>query len=430
MTAVLGDVLRWSLLGAGLVAALVGLLFITRGTVMRRVKGIDRDGTIASPSEPGFADSVGLLTGSLLVPGNRVSLALNGDGTFELLFADLRVAQRLVTVQMYYAAPGEVARRLSAILCERARAGVRVAVLLDAFGASGFRRRYASQLVEAGVRLMAFRPLRFRNLWVVQNRSHVRGVVIDGRVAWTGGFGIDDKWLGDGRTARGWRDTNVRFEGPAVRQLQAAFIAGWAEATGDLLSGYAETDGHEQGVSSAGLLATSPTLGSTPAERFLALSIAGAQRRLYVTNAYFAPDRNFTALLCAAARRGVDVRILVGGPRTDVRAARLAARSRYERLLDSGVRVFEYQPSTLHAKTFVIDGIWSSVGTMNFDNRSLALNDEDTLMVLDEDFARRMEALFRDDLRFAEEVELESFRRRPRLARVAEWGADLIAPLL
>ncbi|MFL5581989.1 MAG: phospholipase D-like domain-containing protein [Gemmatimonadaceae bacterium] len=424
------DIARWALTAVVLLAAVIGVLFITRGTALRRVRGMDADGTTAAPEEPGFTTMLGLLTGSTLVAGNRIELALNGDGTYERLWADLRAARLSITVQMYYAQPGQVADQLREILAERARAGVRVAFLFDAFGASALPRAYIASLRRAGVRMVPFRPLRFRNLWVVQNRSHVRGIVVDGRIGWTGGFGIDDKWLGDGRTGLAWRESNVRFEGPAVHQLMAAFVAAWAEATGELLSGTITAGTPVEGVAPAGLLATAPTLGSTPAERFLALSIAGALRRLYVTNAYFAPDRNFTRLLAAAARRGVDVQILVGGPRTDVRTARLAARSRYEKLLVAGVRMFEYQPSTLHAKTFVADGVWSSVGTMNFDNRSLALNDEVTLMVLDRGFGAEMERVFFDDLRYAEEVELASFRRRPRLVRVAEQGANLIASLL
>jgi cardiolipin synthase len=237
-------------------------------------------------------------------------------------------------------------------------------------------------------------------------------------------------WLGDGRTDRGWRETNVRFEGPAVHQLQAAFVAAWAEATGELLSGSVVVATHEGGVALAGLLATAPTLGSTPAERFLALSIAGAQKRLWITNAYFAPDRNFVAMLTDAARRGVDVRVIVGGPRTDVRVTRSAAHARFELLLRSGVRVFEYQPTTLHAKTFVVDGTWVSVGTMNFDNRSLSLNDESTLMVLDRALGSEMERVFLADLRYAEEILLAAFLNRPRMARIGEWGANLIEPLL
>jgi cardiolipin synthase len=222
----------------------------------------------------------------------------------------------------------------------------------------------------------------------------------------------------------------VRFEGPAVLGLQAAFAAAWTEATGTLVTGRTTMRREPGGVALAGLLNASPTLGSTAAERYLALSIAGARRRLYVTNAYFAPDRNFVALLARAARRGVDVRILVGGPLTDVRAARLAAHARYDSLLSAGVRVYEYQPTTLHAKTFVVDGVWVSIGTMNFDNRSLALNDESTLMVHDSSAGRRMEEVFMADLRDSKEIDLPTFRRRPWTRRVAEWAADQITRLL
>jgi cardiolipin synthase len=426
----LGEIARGGLTAVVLIAAVIGVLFVTRGTAVRRVRGVGADGVPVGVTEPDFAATVALLAGGVILPGNKVELALNGDGTYERLWADLRSATESITVQMYYAEPGRVADQLSKILIERALSGIAVFVLYDAFGAGGLKRAYLKALREAGVRVVAFRPLRFRNLWVVQNRSHIRGVVIDRRVGWTGGFGVDDKWLGDGHTDLGWRDTNIRFEGPAVSQLLAAFAAAWAEATGELFSGRIAVTYEEDGVEAAGLLATAPTLGSTAAERFLALSIAGAQEKLYITNAYFAPDRSFVALLVAAADRGVDVRVLVGGPRTDVRVARRAAHSRYDRLLVAGVRVFEYQPSTLHAKTFVVDGYWTAVGTMNFDNRSLALNDECTLMVLDKTFGSQMEEMFIADLARSEEISLVVFRKRPRIARVAEWGANLITSLL
>jgi cardiolipin synthase len=426
---VAGRVFRWLVAGVLLMVAVIGLLFITRGTAVRRVRGMGGDGTPVSPAEPAFPLAVMLLTGSPIIAGNRIELALNGDGTFPRLWADLRSAQRLITVQMYYAAPGDVADSLGAILVERARAGVAVYLLYDAFGSS-LTREYFTRLRAAGVRAVPFRPLRFRNLWVLQNRSHVRGVVVDGRVGWTGGFGIADKWLGGGQRPDEWRETNVRIEGPAALQLEAAFVASWSEATGELLTGRATLQPHDGGVARAGLLYTSPTLGSTTAERYLAMSIAGARDRLYVTNAYFAPDENFMALLTRAARRGVDVRLLVGGPKTDIRVARLAAHARFDSLLSAGVKVYEYQPSTLHAKTFVADGIWSSVGTMNFDNRSLALNDESTLMVLDSAAGRRMEEVFFDDLRRAKQIELATVRRRSWTQRVAEWAANQIVRLL
>lgn len=421
----------WLVLGATvLVVALVGLLYITRGTAVRHVRGVGADGTPVAPAEPQFPLGITLLTGAVLAPGNRVELALDGDGTFPRLWDDLRAAQRFILFQSYYGNPGAVADSLREILIERARAGVRVFVLYDAFGFQAGSRRDIEILRAAGVNAVPFRPLRLSNLYVLQNRSHVRAVVIDGEVGWTGGFGIDDKWLGDGRSPGAWRETNVRFAGPAVLQLQAAFVAAWTEATGDLFSGRAVLEPRPDGVVAAGLLYASPTLGSTVAERFLALSIAGARESLYVTNAYFAPDDNFVELLARAARRGVDVRLLVGGPLTDVRVARLAGRARYERLLEAGVKIYEWQPTVLHAKTFVVDRQWSSVGTMNFDNRSLALNDEVTLMVLDREFGAEMAGQFLEDLRFSEEISLDTFRRRSGWARVKERAARLVTRLL
>jgi len=212
--------------------------------------------------------------------------------------------------------------------------------------------------------------------------------------------------------------------------LAEAGAAAWAETTGDLFTGRVDVPLCDGSVTAAAMLYTAPTLGSTPAERFLALSIAGAQRSLFITNAYFAPDKNFVTLLVDAANRGVDVRLLVGGPRTDVRVARLAAHARYDALLAAGVHIYEYEPTTLHAKTFVVDGVWSTVGTMNFDNRSLALNDEVTLMVLDSGFGRRMETMFENDLKQATPVNAAVFARRSIFEHVKEWGANQITRLL
>lgn len=413
-----------------LLLALIGFLHLTRGTAVRHVRGVGADGIPVAPSEPQFALSVTLLTGAWMAPGNRVEVTLNGDGTYPRLWEDLRSARQSITLQLYYDSAGRMSDTLREILLDRAAAGVRVFVLYDAFGTQDIPSEHHTALREGGVLVEPFRPLRLSTLHLVQNRSHVRGIVVDGRVGWTGGFGIDDKWFGDGRSDGSWRETNVRFEGPAVRQLQAAFAAAWVEATGVLFTGRATVTGLDDGVAAAGLLYASPTLGSTAAERFFALSIAGAQKTLYITNAYFAPDRNFIELLTAAARRGVDVRLLTGGPRTDVHAVRLAGRAWYDTLLAAGMRVYEWQPSTLHAKTFVVDGVWATVGTMNFDNRSLALNDEVTLMILDRAIGQQMEGIFLDDLRYAEEIKLARFRQRGWWQRIAERAANLITRLL
>jgi cardiolipin synthase len=421
---------RWTLVVIVLLLAWIGFLQLARGSAVRHVRGVGVDGVPVAVSEPQFPLSVTMLTGAVLATGNRVEVALNGDGMYPRLWNDLRAARQSITLQLYYGNAGRMGDTLRQILLERSSAGVRVFLLYDAFGSHDIPRTDLTALRAGGVFVEPFRPLRLNTLHLFQNRSHVRGIVIDGRVGWTGGFGIDDKWLGDGRTGGSWRETNARFEGPAVRQLQAAFAASWAEATGELFSGRATLDRYEGGVAAAGLLYASPTMGSTAAERFLAISIAGARKTLYITNSYFAPPRNFIELLIDAARRGVDVRVLTAGPLTDVRTVRLAGRAWYATLLAAGVRIYEWQPSTLHAKTFVIDGLWSTVGSMNFDNRSLVLNDETNLMILDPTVGQEMTAAFVEDLRYSEEILPAKFAQRSLLQRLGERAANLFSRFL
>jgi cardiolipin synthase A/B len=420
---------RWTLIVVVAGLALIGFLHLTRGTAVRHVRGVAADGAPISVSAPEFPLMATMTTGAWLASGNLVDVMLNGDGTYPRLWDDLRSAEHSITLQLYYGAPGRMATTLGEILIERARAGVRVLVLYDAFGAVDIPAAHREQLRAAGIAVEPFRPIRLSSLHLAQHRSHVRGIVIDSRIGWTGGFGIDDKWFGDGHSHGSWRETNVRFEGPAVRQLQAAFAAAWVEATGVMLTGRATLVPHGNGATAA-LLHTEPTLGSTSAERFVALSIAAARRTLYITNPYFAPGRNFIELLIEAARRGVDVRILTAGARTDIAIVRSAGRFWYEALLSAGVRVYEWQPSTLHAKTLVVDGEWSAIGSMNFDNRSMALNDESTLMVLDATVGEEMNRIFMEDLRRAEAISLATFRQRSFVQRVMERGASLIMRML
>jgi cardiolipin synthase len=261
-----------------LVLAFVGFLHLTRGTAVRHVRGVAADRIPISVGEPEFPLMATMTTGAWLAPGNRVEVMLNGDDTYSRLWDDLRSAQRSITLQLYYGAPGRMADTLGQILRDRAKAGVQVFVLYDAFGTVDIPRAHRDELRAAGIVVEPFRPIRLSTLHLAQNRSHVRGIIVDSRVGWTGGFGIDDKWFGDGRSAGSWRETNVRFEGPAVRQLQAAFAAAWVEATGVMFTGRATVAPEENGATAAGLLYTSPTLGSTAAERFFALSIAGARK--------------------------------------------------------------------------------------------------------------------------------------------------------
>lgn len=416
-----------------LVLALIGFLYLTRGTPVHSVRAPgDAEGPPAV-DDPLFCDTIALLTKTPLTPGHRVEVMRCGNETYPRLWADLRSATRSITLQMYYCQPGRMADEFRDILLDRARAGVRVLFLRDAFGAGPLPEEYIEALKDGGVQVAEFRPTRWYELHKVQHRSHIRVVVVDGTVGWTGGFGLDDKWFGDGRHKDQWRDTNVRFEGPAVQQLQATFAAGWAEATGTLLTGdiFFPPEGLEPaGGVYAGLLHAAPTIGSTSAERFMALSIASAKQKLYVTNSYFVPNDDFCDLLTQAAKRGADVRVLTCNREGDVKTTYYAGRTRYEGLLRGGVRIFEYQPAMMHAKSIVVDGRWAAAGTMNFDNRSFAFNDESMLMALDAELGGVFERTFLEDLDYAEEIRLETFRKRGIVDRVKERAATMVSRLL
>jgi cardiolipin synthase len=422
-----------------LVFALIGVLYVTRGTPVRRVRAPgDSDGPPGA-TEMQFPATVELLTKTPLYGGHSVQLMTCGDELYPRLWEDLRNAKRSITLQLYYCNPGRMADEFAEIVLDRVKAGVRVLFLRDAFGSAPLPSEYLERLEKGGVTVAVFRPTRWWELHKVQHRSHIRVVVVDGRVGYTGGFGIDDKWYGDGRHKDQWRDSTARFTGPAVQQLQATFAAGWAEATGELLTGdhffRIEDDGEPEPTREgddvcAGLLHCSPTLGSTPAERFMALSISGARHRLWISNSYFVPDPHFCGLLTRSAKRGVDVRILTPDRHSDVRTTYFAGRHRYRELLRDGVRIFEYKPAMMHAKTLVVDGVWTGVGTNNFDNRSMAFNDESVLMTYDRGVAGALEAIFERDLKYAEEITPESFARRPWYDRILERGATALSRIL
>ena len=413
--------------------AFIGAEYSLRGIPLARVIAIGDTGGPPCVGEPLFERTMELFTGAKLQEGNDVRVLVNGDDTYPALWEDLRGAQESITLQTYFCKPGRMADTLSGIVCERARAGVRVLFLFDAFGAQGLTDEYLDNLRAAGVRVASFRPVHWYSLHKAQHRSHIRVVVVDGCIGYTGGFGIDDNWYGDGDSTDHWRDTNVRFTGPAVAQLQATFAAGWVEATGELITGdvfFPAEPRFSDSAHMAALFHSAPTIGSTPAGRFVALTISGAKHRLYITNSYFVPDDDIVEMLVRAVRRGVDVRVLTAGETTDVKITRWAGRGRYQKLLEGGVRIYEYQPTMMHAKTLVADGCWSSVGTMNFDNRSMVFNDESNLLVLDSAIGASMDSLFHSDLRSAREITLEAFARRGILAKGAERMALMVSRLL
>ncbi|HVD06452.1 MAG TPA: phospholipase D-like domain-containing protein [Gemmatimonadaceae bacterium] len=415
------------------VFTLIGFLSVTRGTPVSHVRAPgDKDGP-PSPADSMFIPTLELLTQMHLAAGNNIEIFTNGNETYPAMWRDLRSAKRSITLQMYYAQPGKVADTLRSILIERVKAGVRILFLNDAFGSQNLKEDYWQSLREAGIRVSMFRPVKWYDLDKANARSHIRVVVVDGSVAYTGGFGIDDKWLGDGRHKDQWRDTNVRFRGPAVMALQATFIEGWVEATGELMTGdlfFPPKELKHDGTQLATLLHTAPTTGSTAAERYLALSIASARKTLYISNSYFVPDDDFRRLLKAAAQRHVDVRILTTSKETDVKTTWRAGRAHYEELLGAGVRVYEYQPVMMHAKSLVVDGLWGGVGTMNFDNRSLVFNDESMLVALDRRYGAQLDSIFFEDIKYAKEIKLAEFSKRSWGQRVVERAAVLLSRVL
>ncbi len=416
-----------------LVLVLIGILSVTRdATVTRVIAEGDHEGP-PRVTDSLFARSIELFTGTHLEPGNTIELLNNGNETYPPLWKDLASAQHTITVQMYYSQPGAVADTMSKYLIDRVKAKVRVLVLMDAFGSQPLKGEWVDNLRKNGVEVAWLRPLKWYTLHKAAQRSHVRVVVVDGRVGYTGGFGLADYWLGDGRHDQQWRESNVRFTGPSVAALQAAFASGWAETTGELITGdlfFPPASFTEKGDVVAGLMHTTPTIGSTPAERFLALSIAGSQKSLYIANSYFVPGESFMQALLSAKKRGVDVRVLTVGGKTDVKTTWYAGRAYYEKLLEGGVRIYEYNPTMMHSKTIVVDGVWSGMGSLNFDNRSMSFNNESMIVALDKDIGAKMDSVFLEDLKYSTEMKLETFRKRPLMGRILEWGAQKLRRVL
>ena len=431
------SLIKYAAIGAvilfGLVLMLIGILSITHAPPVKSVIAEGDDEGPPSIEDPLFVRSMELFTGMHIEPGNKVEILLNGDGTYPQLWKDLASAERTITIQMYYSQPGKVADSVAKYLIDRAQHKVRVLLLLDAFGSQPLKPEWITSLKNAGVEVVWLRPLRWYTLQKAAQRSHVRVVVVDGKIGYTGGFGLADYWLGDGHHEDQWRESNVRFEGMTVGALQAAFASAWAEATGELLTGdmfFPKSSFADIGDVQAGLMYSIPTTGSTPAERFFALSIAGARKTLYITNSYFVPGENFLQLLLAAARRGVDVRVITVSGKTDVKTTWYAGRTYYEKLLEGGVKVYEYLPTMVHSKSMVVDGMWSYVGSMNFDNRSLSFNNESNLVVLDRRVGAQMDSIFMDDIKSSKEIKLDEFRKRPLSGKILEWGAQKLRRVL
>jgi len=375
-----------------------------------------------------FMRAAEALTGHPIDEGCEVELLVNGNRIFPAMLETIRGAERTLCLETYVYWRGEIATEIAAAVRERARAGVECRVLVDAVGAARIDERLIDGMQEAGARVCRFRPPRPYALRNLANRTHRRLLVADGRVGMTGGVGIAGEWEGDARGPGEWRDTHVRVRGPVVRGMQGAFAEHWLEATGEVLGGQRFLPRLEplDGGGPVQLVRSSAGVGDTNAEAVHYLAIASARRSLDLCAAYFAPRPAFTEALREAAERGVEVRVVLPGPHIDKRLVRRAGRAAYEPLLAGGVRVFEYQPTMLHAKTMAVDGRWATVGTMNFDNRSFQLNDEVTLGVWSERFCAALRESFEADLARSAEIDPDRWRRRGPLRRARELATTAV----
>jgi cardiolipin synthase len=384
--------------------------------------GYELHGEDLDVGSPAFQRATEAITSSPVAAGNRAEILINGDEIFPAFIETIAAAKESVNLLTYIYWHGEVAREVADAVCERARAGIEVNVLFDAVGSAKMGRELTGQMRDAGVNLAIFRPPKPYAIRRLNNRTHRKLCIVDGRVGLIGGVGIADEWTGDAQDPDHWRDTHVRVRGPVVRGLQGAFAENWLEATGDVLVGprYLPELEPVGGGCTMQLVRSSAGVGDTNVEALYFLAIACARRELHLTAAYFAPRPAFIEALCDAAKRGVDVRVLVPGEHIDKPFVRKAGRGAYDELLRCGVRIWEFCPTMLHAKTLTIDGRWTSLGSVNFDNRSFQLQDEATLCVSSESFAGALDAQFERDLERSEEIGLERWRERSLRAKANE----------
>jgi cardiolipin synthase len=378
-----------------------------------------------------FLRSLAGNVGAPLRSGGEVRLLDNG-AFFPALLAALANARRTINFTVYIWEPGRASDQVFAALEERARAGVEVRVLLDGLGCLGVPEEDVEALKAAGGKVERFRPPRLGKFTRFHKRTHRRAIVIDGTLGFTGGSAIADKWMGDASSPEEWRDFMVEVTGPLAATLQSAFVPIWAHSTGEILSGpdvfpatadAAPADG-AHGVAYHVGVASSPSSENHPLRLFFFQTVAAARQRLYITTPYFVLPRAAREAVAARARAGVDVRILMPNEHTDADLIRLTSHWYYEDLMEAGVRIYEYQPTMMHSKSVVVDGVWTVVGSANLDVRSDELNEENVLGIWDAGFARQMEQTFLRDLERAREIKLDEWRRRGAWSRVREWLAS------
>ena len=370
-------------------------------------------------SDPQFVRTMGQLLGPAIVGGNRIKALQNGDEIFPAMLEAIRKARETITFETYIYWSGDVGRKFSDALCERARTGVKVHVLLDWMGSGKIETKYLDDLKSAGAEVERYHPLRWYNITRINNRTHRKLLVVDGKIGFTGGVGIADLWQGNADSKDHWRDSHYQVEGPAVAQMQAAFTDNWIKTRAKVLFGpeyFPELK--PLGNSLAQVFKGSRSEGSESIRLMYLLSIASATQSIRLQAAYFVPDDLAIETFVSARKRGVKIEIIVPGPNTDAHLVQSASRSLWGALLDAGVQIYEYQPTMYHCKVLIVDNVWVSVGSTNFDDRSFRLNDEANLNIYDLIFAAEQVKVFDADKSKSRLMNRTEFKNRSRLGKL------------
>jgi cardiolipin synthase len=396
---------------AALLIAVIGLTIMLwsaeRGTDPRLNVKNDGDFSTLLPSIVG-------LTQSSLEPGNHVQLLENGDQFFPLLLRDIAGAKESVHVESYIWWKGAICGQIANALAAKARQGVEVRLLIDASGGHKMDKDLEKLMLDSGVRFVRFHQLSLANLGRMNNRDHRKEAIIDGRIGYIGGYGFAEQWTGHAQNKDHWRDAGLRVEGPIVGRLQAAFAENWIEETGEIMAGEKYFP-HlaAAGSTKAHLAYASPTGGVSSVQVLYYLAIKAAHHEIIIQNPYMLPDDESVEAFGEAVKRGVDVRIMVPATTsTDSPVVQHASHHLFGRLLKAGVKIFEYKKTLLHQKVIIVDGIWSCIGSTNFDRRALQLNDEVSMGVLDPALATQLKAVFENDMQFAEQRHFDEWEHR------------------
>ncbi|WP_345816008.1 cardiolipin synthase [Paraburkholderia sp. PREW-6R] len=385
---------------------------------------IDR---LYSSDDPQFLRSMGLLLGPPVISGNCFEMLRNGDQIFPSMLEGIRAARKTITFETFIYWSGAIGEQIAQALADKAREGVAVHVLLDWVGSSKMDKRYLSMLRDAGAEVIQYHKPHWTGLGRMNDRTHRKLLVVDGRIGFTGGVGIAPEWTGDAQNEKHWRDTHFRVAGPVVGHMQAVFMDNWVKATGNVLHGGDYfPDIESQGDGLAHMFSSSPSGGSDDMQLMYLMAITAATHSIHLASAYFVPDKLTINAIVEAAKRGVKVQIITPGKRIDTHTVREASRACWGDLLKAGVEMYEYQPTMFHCKLLVVDEYLVSVGSTNFDSRSFKLNDEANLNIYDRDFARQQTAVFADDISKSQQITLDIWMHRPLREKLIEKFVPLL----